>query len=295
MSERNGKMPPRLTKTAIEYGEYHWGFYSGCQHGDDICPINSLCWNLPLTWRFPKIYPNGRKPTFYPEAFLSPLSLKKPARILVCFGGDLFGDWVDPLKNYTCFYRKPDKFGVQGETGTLLGLIWSTIKACPQHTFLFLTKNPQGYLKWVQSEPYHRFPENVWIGATVCHDGMMKPTVEAFDQFWAKVKFISFEPLLGRLSKASLREIKNFVCQWVIIGALTGTKTALQVFQKQYPQLTLMPYGKRWSLQPRVSWISEIIDTCKRVGIPYFLKNNLLPLLGNELVQDMPKGVDFDH
>ena len=46
---------------------------------------------------------------------------------------------------------------------------------------------------------------------------------------------------------------------------------------------------------PKGLWVDEITEACKKASIPYFLKDNLRPLLGNDLVQDMPKGVGIDH
>jgi hypothetical protein len=99
---------PRLSKSGIEWLRnpdgsqgYSWNFYSGCENKErGICLVPN-CWARSITERFPAHYPNGFKPTFYPDAFLSPLSLKKPFIIGVCFMGDLFGDWVDPNKMVT--------------------------------------------------------------------------------------------------------------------------------------------------------------------------------------------------
>ena len=46
---------------------------------------------------------------------------------------------------------------------------------------------------------------------------------------------------------------------------------------------------------PLKIWVDEITEACKKANIPYFLKDNLRPLLGDNLVQDMPKGVEIDH
>jgi hypothetical protein len=59
--------------------------------------------------------------------------------------------------------------------------------------------------------------------------------------------------------------------------------------------LAAVPYGNRWTAQPRIEWVREIIEACKKANISYFLKDNLRPLVGDNLVQDMPKGVDFGH
>ena len=68
---------------------------------------------------------------------------------------------------------------------------------------------------------------------------------------------------------------------WLIIGSCTGSKQEMEALCQRYPALTLMPWGKRWTAQPRVEWVKEIVEVADRAGIPVFLKNNLRPILKN--------------
>ena len=244
---------PRLSKSGIEYLDYVWNFYSGCLHKltAGICPVPK-CWAEEITIRFQANYPNDFRPTYYPEAFLSPLHLKRPARIGCAFMGDLFGDWVDPDKKF-CSTMPSGKVMT---TMSLKGWIFTTIKQCPQHTFIFLTKRPQNLALW---EP---FPDNCWVGVTAT-DG------DAFQvaQYWlelikAKVKFISFEPLLDwhfhNVEHLAV-SFRDTPINWVIIGAQTN------------------PYKP-----PQVEWVTEVVWACVKAGIPVFLKNNLIPCLRAE-------------
>ena len=77
---------PRLSNSDIEYLDKVWNFSSGCGKG---CPY---CYAKKITKRFTNHYSNEFEPTLYPEALLSPLYLKKPSRIGVCYMGDLFWD-----------------------------------------------------------------------------------------------------------------------------------------------------------------------------------------------------------
>jgi len=52
---------------------------------------------------------------------------------------------------------------------------------------------------------------------------------------------------------------------WVIIGAQTKP-----------------------TVYPKLEWVKEIIGAADSAGIPVFQKNNLKPLLGNNLIQEMP-------
>ncbi len=84
------------------------------------------------------------------------------------------------------------------------------------------------------------------------------------------MRFVSFEPLLGRLPFAmSLRGV-----DWVIIGKLTGSR----------------------KVELKTAWVEDIIAECDREGIPVFMKNNLVPFFGkDELRQEFPKMEVSEH
>lgn len=230
----------RLGPSGIEYLTHAWNFYSGCRHWQNgVCPLGENCWAKKLTSRHKDHYPGGFEPTFYPEAFLSPLALKKPARIGVAFMGDLFGDWVD------------SKIGIAWTSWAAMSLrdvVFNTIRQCPQHTFLFLTKNPRGLQAWSP------FPDNCWVGASATDPGMFQTATAHLSSIEARVKYISLEPLLhwhiGPTCMSGYLQERGI--NWVIIGAQTKPKK-----------------------MPEWAWVKEIIEAADRAGIPVFLKNNL--------------------
>ena len=62
----------RLSPTGIEYGDYAWNFASGCGNNvDGKCRGGGFnCWAYSISQRFESHYPNGFKPTIYPDALL---------------------------------------------------------------------------------------------------------------------------------------------------------------------------------------------------------------------------------
>ena len=84
----------------------------------------------------------------------------------------------------------------------------------------------------------------------------------------AKVKYISFEPLLERIEALDDIYPKKLGLSWLIIGRLTG-------FGHQY--------------DPKVAWVEEIVRAADKAGAKVFLKDNLKPLLGDTLRQEMPE------
>ena len=129
---------------------------------------------------------------------------------------------------------------------------------CPvKHTFQLLTKNPENIPKDVE------YPENFWFGTTVTCENDDWKNIEEIKKVKAKIRFVSFEPLL--------RLLPSDVCldglQWIIIGKLTGSK-----------RVKLDTY-----------WVRRILNEAEDHCIPVFMKNNLSPpWLKEDLVQQWP-------
>lgn len=168
---------------------------------------------------------------------------------------------------------------------------------CSQHRIYTLTKQAQNLVR------FSPFPDNCWVGVTVTNGDLYLPAIEALADIEAKIRYISFEPLLENPSDFAEQWSEGLpVLDWLIIGALTGSKIELQVLQKEYPSLTLLPLShNRYTLQPKIEWVKEIVETASEAGIPVFLKNNLMPLIIDQpripewssskvgLRQEMPK------
>ena len=240
---------PRLSKSAIEYLDHVWNFASGCTKD---C---AYCWARKIACRFADRYPNGFEPTVYPEAFLSPLHLKKPSIVGCVFMGDLFDPGIDP-------YKKIDSVmpsGLATVAMSLRGWIFTTIKQCPQHRFLFLTKQPQNLAQWAP------FPDNCYVGVSATNKSMFYTAVWELQNVKARVKYLSLEPLRSwdKTSKEPIDTISHCSdwlrragINWLIIGAQT---------------------------KPEVEWVKEIVGAADKAGIPVFLKDSLQALWKDDL------------
>ena len=175
-------------------------------------------------------------PRFWRHRLKEPFWHRKPCTIFVCSMGELFNE------HYPASW---------------FGNILHTFYGCPQHTFLVLTKNPDEAKK-------SAFPDNVWLGVTITSE-LDWPRVPQLLRSDAKLKFISFEPLLDDVFKdPKLAAFHGFsYVDWVIIGAQT------------------QPY-----LKPHHDWVYNIIDRARHEGIPVFIKNNLR---WPEKIEEMPK------
>ena len=238
----------RLSKSGIEYLDYSWGVYSGCKNPSNVCAIRNNCWAKSIVQRFSAHYPNGFEPTWYPEAFFSPLSLNKPSVIGVGWMGDMFGDWVDPNELSGIWEPVDRKYGL-----TIREMVFLVMERCPQHRFLFLTKCPQNYVKW------QRFPQNAAVGATAVDDLGYVETLALLSPVKARLKYLSIEPMLGPISDTGAF-MKAAGVGWIIVGAATK------------------PFRP-----PKVEWVEELVWACVNARLPVWLKNNLAPALPKTL------------
>jgi len=135
--------------------------------------------------------------------------------------------------------------------------VMDTITACSLHRFYLLTSQPQNLIKF-------KFPDNCWVGVSVTDNVMFLRAIRYLYEVEARIKYISFEPLLAQLYQPAIESLLlQAGINQVIIGA--GTKPPLKI------------------------WVDEIIEACKRAAIPYFLRENLRPLMGSDLVQALPR------
>jgi protein gp37 len=108
-----------MSKTAIPYGEESWSPVTGCSN---TCP---WCWSRAIAHRFKRSF----VPTFHADVLTQPLHWKKPRRVLVAFNGDLFDPHVSHEQ---------------------IAAVFGVMAACPQHTFLVLTKRAAEMADWFE-------------------------------------------------------------------------------------------------------------------------------------------------
>ncbi len=94
--------------------------------------------------------------------------------------------------------------------------LWALIRECPDLDWLMLTKRPQNIVRFLPTD-WDGGYQNVWLGATV-ENQTAANRLEALTKAPAAVRFLSMEPLLGRVNLgAFIDEI-----DWVITGGENG-------------------------------------------------------------------------
>lgn len=208
-------------KSGIEWTEATWNPVTGCTKispGCKNCYAERMAKRLKLMGQ--KNYVNGFELTLHEDTLKLPLSWKKPQFIFVNSMSDLFHEDV------------PDEFIIRA---------FEVMKKAHWHRFQILTKRAErlaeiGYnIIW---------PNNVWMGVSVENERYTH-RIDYLRNTDAKVKFISFEPLLGSVGDVNLKGIN-----WAIVGGESGP-------------------GAR-AMDP--AWVIEIRDQCLKKNVSFFFK-----------------------
>jgi protein gp37 len=157
-----------------------------------------------------------------PDALAAPLQWRKPKRIFVNSMSDLFQQNAD-----------------QG----LIRQVWRVMERAHWHSFQVLTKRPKRMLH-ILSKPDFPTLHIVWLGTSVESRDYLD-RIDILRRVPTRVRFISFEPLLGPIIDPDLSDI-----HWAIVGGESGP-------------------GAR-PMEPW--WVEELRDACRRHGVAFFFK-----------------------
>ena len=196
-----------MHKTKIDYATHTWNPVWGCRRG---CPY---CYAMATAQRW---HPNdGFEPRWMENNFNRSMPREPGARIFVNSMSDI--EWWEPE-----WWQR----------------VMARVDEYPQHTFLFLTKNPLVY--------FDQFAlMNCWFGITATTEAEI---MEAQKAFPSGNRFLSIEPILEAIDPEI---IEPEMVDWVILGAETGNRTGRIV--------------------PIEGWIAPWLD----IQIPLFMKDNL--------------------
>jgi len=179
---------------------YTWNPITGCLNHtpDGLCKgglFPCYAWESAHT-RLEKLYlSNGNyapmtvadiNDPFYPRFWEDRLDKLDPSRKLKHFtvGG---GSCVQPKGIFVC--DMSDLFGI-GIPDKWTKQVLHIIAMNPGHRFYLLTKQPQNLPSWSP------FPLNVYLGVSVTNQEVFDKAIYYLEMVDAKVKFLSFEPLL---------------------------------------------------------------------------------------------------
>jgi protein gp37 len=121
---------------------------------------------------------------------------------------------------------------------------YELFKTYPDVQFQILTKRIERARTFFQT---YQNPSNCWIGTSIGTKRALK-RLDSLKQINAKIRFVSFEPLLEDLGEIDLHGI-----QWAIVGGESDFTNP-------------RPFKSEWAESIRIQ--------CERLSIPFFFKQN---------------------
>jgi protein gp37 len=226
-------MPDR---SRIEWTEATWNPVTGCSK---VSPGCAHCYAETFAERFRGVpghpYEQGFDLRLWPDRLGMPLRWSRPRMIFVNSMSDLFHEGI------------PDQY---------IRSVFNVMRQASQHTFQVLTKRHERLAMLASQLDW---PANVWMGVSI-ENRRFVHRADALRRVPAAVRFISAEPLIGRLEGLCLDSI-----DWVIAGGESG-------------------YRRRPVCE---DWLIELHDDCASRGIPFFFKQwgGRTPRAGGRVLQ----------
>lgn len=269
-----------MKKTKIDWADSTWNPVTGCLHDCPYCYARGIarrfggCADPEAAKEACRVLDSGN--------FLDLYELGQPLRALHCERGEesrpapypfcfaptfhryRLGEparWTRPRNIFVC--SMADLFGDWVPDEWIEDVLAACDKA-PQHRYLFLTKNQKRYDEMSARISRKDCPPVVaekWLGFTYTgQERLHIPRV-------MPPRFVSIEPLMAQVEKGDAELIADTM-SWVIIGAETGRRKGKVV--------------------PEKSWIDVIVQACREVDTPVFMKESLRDVMGDDFIQEYP-------
>lgn len=269
-------MPP-LNKTDIEWADYTWNPVTGCQHN---CPY---CYAKGIAYRFGgrRTLTGGGRSYTQSKADGTCHVLNEPPHDHLRNRKAPYPFFFDPTFHA---YRLNDLYRPRQKAGNIfvcsmadmfgpwvpdwwIEKIFDTCLDDQDDRFLFLTKSPERYNSLMQAGKLPK-GDRFWYGTTI--DSPKR-------KIWAKAgeyhTFASIEPLLEPLGTMA-NVMAGVGVEWFIIGAETGHRKGKVIPEK-------------W-------WIEEIVNAAHKRGKPVFMKDSLIPIVGEEnMLREYPEELQW--
>jgi protein gp37 len=234
-------------KSKIEWTDATWNPVTGCTK------ISPGCKNCYMFREYRKLANRGvpgyaggvpDQVRLWPDRLNQPHHWRKPRRVFVCSMADLFHEAVGEI---------------------FLARVWGVMEAAWWHIFQVLTKRPDRMLDWTES--VSGAVSNIWLGVSVEDQKTADERIPLLLRTPAAVRFVSYEPALGRVDLARIIPC-GYYCDesvghvdhgpngnlghidWVIAGGESGPNS-----RPSHPD-----------------WFRSVRDQCQAEGVPFFFK-----------------------
>lgn len=264
-----------MSKSNVEWANYAWSIISGCYRNCDYCyarkSASRFCGDVRLnvTNKNCVRISNGEY-TLY--------QIDKPFK-----SGDnrqiAFPAGFTPTL-HRCRFEFPSNFPC-GEVilvspmGEMFGPwipdewieeIFSKCKEYPFNKYLFLTSCPERYQE-LDSKGMLPSDDNIWYGSTITDNNCRPFISESYNTF------LNVEPLQEDITSGIFAEdAQTPAADWIVIGGEISKRKNKVI--------------------PKLEWIQRILAHCDKFGIPVFINDNLIDVVGKEnMRKDYPESL----
>lgn len=238
-----------MNKTKIEWCDSTWNPVTGCYHD---CPY---CYARTLTHRFGKPDVEQAETVELNTPRIGPDGKREayPTGFTPTLHRYRLADYEKKPGRTIFVCSMADLFG-KWVPDEWIEEVFAACERAPQHRYLFLTKNPARYIELARAG---KLParDNMWYGTTAA-----TPSAPAFFSE-AHNTFVSIEPILEPFDVEHTASTMSGV-DWFIVGAETGNRAD--------------------KVTPEKSWIDPIVEVCEQSGRAVFMKDSLVPVMGEE-------------
>lgn len=260
-----------MNKSKIEWCDHTWNPITGCNHGCHYCYARIMTTRFSGNVRLNKmavdnysVIEQGDRKLYVLD---EPMKNETGHDLVYPFGFEpTFHRYrlntLDKMKmgNNIFVGAMADVFG-EWVPDSWIDEIMRACEEHPIHNFLFLTKNPDRYVSLLLKDKLPELP-NMWYGVTVTNSPQAMTAEAAMQDLPNNAhSFLSIEPIMEDVIDALKITIANFT-DWVIIGAETGRKKDKVI--------------------PKIEWINHIVSCADAYGVPVFMKDSLIPIVGEK-------------
>lgn len=248
-----------MGRSNIEWCDWVWNPVTGCRHGCPYCYARSIARRFSgnikanMVAAHYEVLPGGDYVLKEPVIAESGRQVIYPFGFTPTFHEYRLDDIDIPIGGKNIFVgAMADLFGEWVPEEWILKIIDKAMQV-DRHNYLFLTKNPKR-MGELANEGLLPDKHNFWYGSTITKKRDVK-----FNGWPVHHSFVSIEPLHECLDLVP-GELGGF--EWIIIGAETGHRKDKVVPQKE--------------------WVDNILDAADVMRIPVFMKDSMIPIIGEE-------------
>lgn len=229
--------------TGIEWTQSTWNPFSGCSK---VSPGCKHCYAIPFAARL----------ALMGQAAYQGLTRGTGPSAVWTGRVNMAPNWQKKLGTFDrtgqlVFVNSMSDFWHEHATAEMRRAVLEEMRKWPQHGFQVLTKRPENIQPMLDEMHemgtlHGRLPENFWLGCTVEDQQRADERIPLITAVQARIRFLSVEPLLERVTLAGKLE----GIHWVIVGGESGP-------------------GAR---PMEADWVRQLRDECAEAGVPMFFK-----------------------